>query len=923
MRASSGFFLAAVWFTAMPTGAQVSARAQIAPDARVDVGARVDDEAVVESGARIEAGAHVWSAARIGAGVSLAAGAVVGPHTTVGAGSTIGVDAVVSGRTTIGISAHVGDEAYVGTHAIIGEAVSIGIGATVFDSAVIGDRVVIGDAAFVGSSEIGDDSRIDAGAWVGYRVEVGSGSEIETDTVVGTFVRLGEGVTVRQGARVWDRASVGDFAEIGDDTVVGHGADVGAEADLEENVFLYDGAVIGADSVLEAEAVVGPWTEIGIRAEIGAGAIIYGGVRVGDAAVIGGGATLREGVDVGDGASVALGVVIEPDARLAAGTTACRGGQDDADGDGVCSGVDLCPNAADPAQLDTDGDGLGDACDPCAADPADVQGRDGRCLSEATRPVARPAAEVMNDVGVRPIMRAAVERLARIEERPTTHAVTTAALADERLPGRALRFPLRPDRIVEASGGVASGGLQLDVWQGRFDDDEGDGFISLVYDDDGVHGAIIGSEGVFEIEPLGGSVHAITQLETDALLPDHPPGFEAFELAEAERHASAPAGPAGLPLGLPLEFGRAQGLHVNCKTIDVLVGYTDTVLARHPNILAFANSAIASGNQAHVNSQVEVRYRLVGLVHVDDDEDDGIVQNLDWLLDFNDGNYDEVPAERDAISADIAVLLVADVADACGIAGAILADDDDEAFAVVDESCAVGNLSFAHEIGHLQGARHNKEVDPSTTPYKHGHGRHRKSKKYRTVMSYQCSNNKCTRVPYWSNPDVKYKNRSTGTKKWRDNARVLDQTACTIAQHRIEPPAAGSMRLRHTQTGKCIYGNAVSGASVNNWGCWADPNMAYFVEPFDAATPNRVQLRHDLTGNCLFADPANGGLVRNAPCGFNPAHAFILDDAGGGDVRLRHEATSQCLYGTGTNGGNVHNWVCWNDPNMRFRIEPL
>ncbi|MCC6764619.1 MAG: metallophosphoesterase [Deltaproteobacteria bacterium] len=40
-------------------------------------------------------------------------------------------------------------------------------------------------------------------------------------------------------------------------------------------------------------------------------------------------------------------------------------GQPDGDDDGVCNMEDLCPEQSDPAQTDTDGDGLGDACDPC------------------------------------------------------------------------------------------------------------------------------------------------------------------------------------------------------------------------------------------------------------------------------------------------------------------------------------------------------------------------------------------------------------------------------------------------------------------------------------------------------------------------------------------------------------------------------
>lgn len=205
---------------------------------------------------------------------------------------------------------------------------------------------------------------------------------------------------------------------------------------------------------------------------------------------------------------------------------------------------------------------------------------------------------------------------------------------------------------------------------------------------------------------------------------------------------------------------------------------------------------VAETNQAYADSGMSSRLNLVGTVRTSYTESGNMSTDLSRLRGTNDGYMDELHALRNSYGADL-VSLIEDEPQYCGIAyrmSRLSSSFASSAFSVVHRTCATGYYSFAHEIGHNQGAHHNP-ANASGAIYPYAYGHQEPYGKFRTVMAYNCSGG-CSRVNYFSNPDVFYSGEPTGALNAADNARTIDGTAATVADFRQRatqnPPVAPS-----------------------------------------------------------------------------------------------------------------------------------
>lgn len=292
---------------------------------------------------------------------------------------------------------------------------------------------------------------------------------------------------------------------------------------------------------------------------------------------------------------------------------------------------------------------------------------------------------------------------------------------------------------------------------------------------------------IMQIETNGGRV-LVAHGADGRVLQSLPLGDGTFNVFQQGAPFPDCGGAIEVPTVVPNEGGVA-GTCDDGGTLDVLVKWTPTASSAAGGevaIRALAEASVAISNHIYIACNVNLRMRAVGYGVTEPYAGDAGSTVLSELRSTSDGILDAVHAERTATGADLVSLLTGTNPNYCGI-GYLLGTSTAAAygFNVTVWSCALGALTFTHEVGHNQGCCHAVGDGGGCTsggvfPYSVGNRfTTTGGTQFRTVMAYSPG----TRIPRLSSPLVNFAGSPTGLPE-ADNARTLNETAIAMANYR-------------------------------------------------------------------------------------------------------------------------------------------
>lgn len=440
-------------------------------------------------------------------------------------------------------------------------------------------------------------------------------------------------------------------------------------------------------------------------------------------------------------------------------------------------------------------------------------------------------------------------------ERSRAVRLDTAALEDARA-GDRVTLALFDDTSVTA---VVEERRSVDgttTWLGGIEG-ESQGSFSAVEVGGVAHINVTSTEhGAYEVSSGRAGDYVVTEAGNpppagdDAVLAPVPPGAQASGTADRRTSPARPSAGAG-----------AAGADPS-STIDVAIVYPAALVAQMGADAMQAQFAqgIAQTNQALTASGIPTQVRLVGTRQTANAQLSNIEANYYALGKPGDGVFDEAQALREETHADLVSLwLGGSVAPGatCGL-GSLGGTDPQydhvrAAWTVLYAAdCATKYLVFAHELGHNFSADHDAGASfPPKEGKPYARGYVDVAARTITVMAYydQCAaaGVSCTRIGYYSNPNVSVNGRVTGTAA-ANNAQAVAEQAAAVASYRQSQIHPGEVAV----TGRPRFtGTAV--AASTPWSPAVTLGYQWFLDgvAVPGATGSEMKLTREDIGRSL------------------------------------------------------------------------
>ena len=405
------------------------------------------------------------------------------------------------------------------------------------------------------------------------------------------------------------------------------------------------------------------------------------------------------------------------------------------------------------------------------------------------------------------------------------------------------------------------------AWSARIADDEGGGDVAATTDATGLRLNVRTSRGVFDLQPAGDGRYLL--VEDGRIFPKEAP-------------ARTTPGSATALDNLPVADASRNSI---VRVLSVYDSTARTYFGSDAAAVAEIGATINEANIAYANSGVKMTLVPTAIEAVSYSSSGDSSTELGRLTSTSDGFIDAVHTRRDQTAADL-VIMVTTYNDACGVAW-LYNGSAANGFATVNASCARGNLSFAHELGHNMGGGHGYSDGGGS--YSYANGYRDPVHAFRTIMAYD-SNGCCPRVRQFSSPSVTYLGSATGSAT-QDNARALNLTKDSIALFRTSGTGSSSLMFKRT-TGWSAYGSKAAAGVYTSVGGFALPSL------YNTAVVSRdtALFYNSTTGAARTGSFINGLFVPIATYTFSPGWSQIA--AGCNTVALWNSTNKNLVLGS-------------------------